>query len=68
MDNLAIIEKLRQDYWLNFFRALLDFLICTNELDLFYKVLGKRLNPGFEGVFGMAAALIYLYSLKRVMY
>ena len=67
MDNLRIIEKLRHDYWLNFFRALLDFLICTNELDLFYKVLGKRLSPGFEGAFVMAAAIIYLYSLKRVM-
>mmetsp|Transcript_17624 Transcript_17624/g.23798 ORF Transcript_17624/g.23798 Transcript_17624/m.23798 type:complete len:144 (+) Transcript_17624:429-860(+) len=67
MDNLRIIEKLRHDYWLNFFRALLDCLICTNELDLFYKVLGKRLSPGFEGAFGMAAAIIYLYSLKRVM-
>ena len=67
MDNLQIIEKLRHDYWLNFFRALLDLLICTNELDLFYKVLGKRLSPGFEGAFGMSAAIIYLYSLKRVM-
>lgn len=67
MDNLRIIEKLRHDYWLNFFRALLDFLICTNELDLFYKILGKRLSPGFEGVFGMSSALIYLYSLKRLM-
>lgn len=67
MDNLRIIEKLRHDYWLNFFRALLDWLICTNELDLPYKILGKRLSPGFEGAFGMSAALIYLYSLKRVM-
>ena len=67
MDNLRIIEKLRHDYWLNFFRALLDLLICTNELDVFYKVLGKRLSPGFEGVFGMSASIIYLYSLKRVM-
>ena len=67
MDNLQIIEKLRHDYWLNFVRALLDYLICANELDLFYKVLGKRLSPGFEGAFGMTAALIYLYSLKRVM-
>ena len=68
MDNLRIISKLRHDYWLNFFRALLDFLICTNELDLFYKILGKRLSPGFEGAFGMSAAVIYLYSLKRVMH
>ena len=67
MDNLRIIEKLRHDYWLNFFRALLDFLICTNELDLFYKILGKRLSPGFEGVFGMSSALIYLFTLKRLM-
>jgi len=67
MDNLRIIEKLRHDYWLNFVRALLDFLICTNELDVFYKILGKRLSPGFEGAFGMIASVIYLYSLKRVM-
>lgn len=67
MDNLRIIEKLRHDYWLNFFRALFDFVICSNELDIFYKVLGKRLSPGFEGVFGMSAAIIYIYSLKRVM-
>ena len=67
MDNLRIIEKLRHDYWLNFFRALLDSLICANELDLPYKALGKRLSPGFEGVFGMSAALIYLFSLKRIM-
>ena len=67
MDSLRTIEKLRVDYFLNFYRALFDLAICTNELDLFYKVLGKRLSVGFEGAFGMSASLIYLYSLKRVM-
>ena len=68
MDNLEIICKLRHDYWLNFTRALLDFLICVNEVDLPFRLLGKRLNPGFEGLFGMLSATIYLYTLKRVMY
>ena len=66
MDNLKIIGKLRDDYWLNFSRAFLDLIICLNEVDLPFKVLGKRLSPGFEGVFGMASALIYLYGLRRV--
>ena len=67
MDNLKIINKLRDDYWLNFARAFLDFIICLNEIDLPFKILGKRLSPGFEGAFGMASALIYLYGLRRVM-
>ena len=66
MDNLKIIGKLRDDYWLNFSRAFLDLIICLNEVDLPFKVLGKRLSPGFEGVFGMGSALIYLYGLRRV--
>ena len=67
MENLRTIEKLRCDYLLNFYRALFDLVICTNELDLFHKVLGKRLSVGFEGAFGMSAALIHLYSLRRVL-
>ena len=68
MENLEIICKLRHDYWLNFARALLDLFICVNEIDLPFRVFGKRLSPGFEGFFGMNAALIYLYTLKRVMH
>ena len=67
MQNLRTIEKLRVDYLLNLYRAILDLIICTNELDLFHKVLGKRLNVGFEGAFGMSAALIHLYSLRRIL-
>jgi len=66
-ENLQIICKLRHDYWLNFFRALLDFFICLNENDLPFLILGKRLNPGVEGVFGMCASTIYLIALQRVM-
>ena len=66
-DNLKIICKLRHDYWLNFSRAMLDFIICLNENDLPFTVLGKRLSPGVEGTFGMMSAGIYLYGLKRVM-
>ena len=44
----------------------LDLIVCLNEVDLPFKVLGKRLSPGFEGVFGMSSALIYLYGLRRV--
>ena len=62
-ENLQIICKLRHDYRLNFFRALLDFFICLNENDLPFLILGKRLNPGVEGVFGMCAATIYLIAL-----
>jgi hypothetical protein len=61
--NLRIIGKLRADYWLNFVMATGDLLICLNENDLMFKVVGKRLNTGFEGAFGMASSLIYLYSL-----
>ena len=67
MQNLRTIEKLRVDYLLNLYRAIFDLIICTNELDLFHKVLGKRLNVGFEGAFGMSAALIHLYSLRRIL-
>ena len=68
MENLEIICKLRHDYWLNFARALLDFFICVNDLDIPFRLLGKRLSPGFEGFFGMSASVIYLYTLRRVMH
>ena len=68
MENLEIICKLRHDYWLNFARAMFDFFICVNDCDLPFRMLGKRLSTGFEGFFGMNAAVIYLYTLKRVMY
>ncbi len=63
--NLEIISQLRGDYWLNFNRALYDLLICLNENELFFHILGKRLNRGNEGVFGMASSLIYLWSLLK---
>jgi hypothetical protein len=66
-DNLKIICKLRHDYWLNFSRALLDFVVCLNDNDLPFMILGKRLSPGVEGSCGMGSALIYLYGLKGVI-
>lgn len=64
-ENLRIISQLRGDYWLNFNRALSDLLICLNENDLPFLVLGKRLNPGTVGFFGVASSSIYLYSLLK---
>lgn len=62
-DNLQIISKLRGDSWVNFNRALSDLFICVNENNLPMNILGKRLNGGVEGLFGMASSVIYLYSL-----
>ena len=67
LDNLQIICKLRQSYWLNFSRALLDFIVCFEENDLPSLMLGKRLNPGFEGLCGIGSAAIYLFGLKGVI-
>jgi len=64
-ENLRIISELRHDYWLNFYRALSDLLICLNENNLPMNILGKRLNPGVEGFFGMSSSIIYLYSLLK---
>lgn len=58
---------MRHDYWLNFSRALLDFVVCLNDNDLPFLILGKRLSPGVEGACGMGSALIYLYGLKGVI-
>ena len=63
--NLEIISALRADYWLNFNRALYDLFICVNENELPFQILGKRMNRGVEGVFGMASATIYLWSLLK---
>jgi hypothetical protein len=51
---------------MNFARALSDFLICVNENDLPFNILGKRINLGVEGIFGMCSALIYLYGLATM--
>lgn len=64
-ENLEIISALRADYWLNFNRALYDLIICVNENELPSQILGKRMNRGVEGVFGMASAIIYLWSLLK---
>ena len=66
-ENLQIICKLRRDYWQNFFRALFDFASCLEENDLPFLILGKRLNPGVEGICGILSAAIYLFGLKRVI-
>eukprot|EP00350_Pseudokeronopsis_sp_OXSARD2_P006073 CAMPEP_0170543492 /NCGR_PEP_ID=MMETSP0211-20121228/2590_1 /TAXON_ID=311385 /ORGANISM="Pseudokeronopsis sp., Strain OXSARD2" /LENGTH=245 /DNA_ID=CAMNT_0010846883 /DNA_START=97 /DNA_END=833 /DNA_ORIENTATION=+ len=61
-ENLAIICHLRRDYQINFMRAFSDLIICLNENNLPFLVLGKRINPGVEGVFGMLSGLIYFAS------
>lgn len=62
-ENLVTITKLRRDYQLNFLRAFSDLIICSNENDIPFRILGKRINNGVEGVFGMLSAFIYLYGL-----
>ncbi len=62
-ENLQIITKLRRDYQLNFVRVFSDLVICLNENNIPFKVLGKRINEGVEGVAGMLASFIYLYGL-----
>lgn len=51
---------------MNFVRAFSDLLICLNENDLTFKILGKRINQGVEGIFGMLSATIYLYGLAQI--
>ena len=64
-ENLKIISQLRQDYWFNFNRAISDLFICLNENNLPFLVLGKRLNRGVVGFFGMSSSFMYLYSLLK---
>jgi hypothetical protein len=40
-----------------------DLIICLNENNIPFRIVGKRINPGVEGVFGILASLIYLYGL-----
>lgn len=61
--NLEIICKLRRDYQLNFIRVFSDLIVCMNENNIPFRVLGKRINNGVEGFFGMLSAFIYLYGL-----
>lgn len=62
-ENLGVICRLRNDYWLNFLRALSDLMVCLNENGLPKNVLGIRLNRGVEGFFGMTSSFIYITSL-----
>ena len=61
---LQIICDLRKDYQLNFLRAIFDFLICINENNLPFNILGKRINQGAEGIFGMLSGFTYLYGFS----
>lgn len=60
--NLQIISKLRHDYWLNLVRTVSELMICLNENEIPINVLGKRLNNGVEGCFGMISSSIMIYS------
>lgn len=62
-ENLQIICKLRRDYQLNFIRVFSDMIIAMNEVNLPLNVLGKRVNSGVEGFFGVLASFVYLYGL-----
>ena len=62
-ENLQIITKLRRDYQMNFARVFSDLILSLNENNVPFKVLGKRINHGVEGVFGILSASIYLYGL-----
>ena len=64
-ENMQIIHKLRRDYWLNLFMTLLDLVICMNECNITLKILGKRINHGCEGGFGMVSALVFNYLLFK---
>ena len=64
-ENLQIICNLRRDYQMNFARAMSDLFICLNENNLPFLILGKRINYGVEGIFGMISSLIYLYGVSQ---
>lgn len=66
MENLEIICKLRRDYQMNFVRAVSDLIICVNENNLPFLILGKKMNYGVEGIFGMISSLIYLYGFASM--
>jgi|LauGreDrversion4_2_1035121.scaffolds.fasta_scaffold361996_1 hypothetical protein len=38
-------------------------IIAMNEVNMPMNVLGKRINPGVEGFFGVLASFVYLYGL-----
>jgi hypothetical protein len=64
-ENLQIICNLRRDYQMNFARAISDLIICLNENNLPFLILGKRINQGVEGIFGMISSFIYLYGVGQ---
>lgn len=61
-ENLKIISKIRHDYWLNLARTISELMICLNENEIPVNLLGKRLNNGVEGFFGMLSSSIMIYS------
>ena len=63
--NLEHLSRLRADYWVNMTRTVCDLGICLNHNDVPFKVLGKRMSGGFEGVLGMMSASAYTYSLLK---
>jgi hypothetical protein len=64
-ENLRIISKVRHDYWLNLARTISELMICLNENEIPVNLLGKRLNNGVEGFFGMLSSSIMIYSNLR---
>lgn len=67
-ESLKRICKLRNDYLMNFGRALCDFIICLNENDIPEKMFGVRISQGVEGFLGMASAVIYIMGIIRMKY
>ncbi len=55
---------MRRDFQLFFARAMSDLVISLNENDLPFQILGKRVNQGVEGFFGMLSSFIYLYGIS----
>jgi len=62
-ENLQTICNIRREYQFYYAMALSDLIICLNENNLPFLILGKRINQGVEGIFGMLSAMIYLYRL-----
>jgi hypothetical protein len=65
-ESLEAIRNIRNDYALQFGRALCDFVICFNENDLYRLIFGLRMNNGVEGIFGMASAILFLFSITSI--